>query len=652
VEVGGVPVMADGGAELLYAIDCGAQVPFSLSDGALGAVAVSCAQPDFQTFTLSNLQTFSFPCECMIGDVTLHLDTPRTGWLRRIAEVSVETSNLTHLHPGDTAQLAAVVTNCHADAYLGCTWHGGAGISFSNAHSLTTTVSYASSSLVQWATNNAFLVTSYAGGYCVTNHTCFTVGIDNEPSVEFSLSCPGILFLNDLNNGNRTERVYRVSCRLSGPHGTTGQVSIASMSGAELQMYHDEALHVLVENPIHISIQEEGTYEATTNLYLVGTTLGNGVLRADAVLDGGETRSSSASCRVIEPLRRLVTTEEVAGCGRFVNPSRLVYGTNAVLKVEVNTGTASFLPDEVKWHVVSGPGEVFPTNGLQTVLTPTADSGTVVVEARFSDDAIQPRFELPIVRPMTINVRAFVVDPLDFGEAPSDGSEALTPWQAADVEKRIVWANKVFSQVGVKFILAGIEHGVGSAEDWIIRETDTITDVNGKRSRVISAQARSLFSYSSTNTPEIAIFFVGDILSRKNATAFNHHKWIVVGRKASEAAPAHELGHVLGLDDCYILTAAGELIANGNMPVKRGDFSTSGQDWERESGRGFYSIADDLESLAEQMLMYGEDTGQGRDIPGQWLKSLRRDTIFEEDTVQAPVGAEYIKRNPEEVYRR
>lgn len=101
----------------------------------------------------------------------------------------------------------------------------------------------------------------------------------------------------------------------------------------------------------------------------------------------------------------------------------------------------------------------------------------------------------------------------------------------------------------------------------------------------------------------------------------------------------------------YILTAAGELIEHGNMPVKRGDFSTSGQDWGRESGRGFYSIADDLESLAEQMLMYGEDTGHGRDIPGQWFKSLRRDTLFEENTVEAPVGAEFINRNPEEVYR-
>ena len=40
VDVGIVPVMADGSAELLYAIDCGAQVPFSLSDGELDECAI------------------------------------------------------------------------------------------------------------------------------------------------------------------------------------------------------------------------------------------------------------------------------------------------------------------------------------------------------------------------------------------------------------------------------------------------------------------------------------------------------------------------------------------------------------------------------------------------------------------------------------
>ena len=53
-----------------------------------------------------------------------------------------------------------------------------------------------------------------------------------------------------------------------------------------------------------------------------------------------------------------------------------------------------------------------------------------------------------------------------------------------------------------------------------------------------------------------------------------------------------------------------------------------------------------------QMLMYGEDTANGCDIPGQWFNSLRKDTVLEDDKVHAPVGAEYIKRNPDEAYCR
>ncbi|MBR6734423.1 MAG: hypothetical protein IKL96_08500, partial [Kiritimatiellae bacterium] len=40
VDVGIVPVMADGSSDLFYAIDCGAQVPFSLSDGELDECAI------------------------------------------------------------------------------------------------------------------------------------------------------------------------------------------------------------------------------------------------------------------------------------------------------------------------------------------------------------------------------------------------------------------------------------------------------------------------------------------------------------------------------------------------------------------------------------------------------------------------------------
>ncbi len=649
LDFGGVPVVGDGTEELAFAIDCGAKVPFSLTTGRLGSLTVTATEPPMRSGEgLASTESsefqgnYGYPHERTVGDVKVHLDDPRTGWLRRIAVVSVEPSWLPHFFPDDNAVLEATVSDCHSNAYLGCTWHGGAGITFSQEHSLSTTVTYDPDEPDTWATNNIDLITQFVG-YSLTNHVHFTVGTTNEPNTELSISCPHVMFLNDLSNGKRAERVYSVSLMLSGPHGIGGHVSITSVSGAELRLFYDDALLEPATNSISFHVPDDGLYETTTNLYLACTTLGNGMLRAEIVLDGGEIKTASAACRVIEPLRRFVMTEQTSD-GRFFNPSCLVWGTNAALKVGVNTGTASFSPDEVKWRVVSGPGEVFPTNGLQTVLTPTADSGTVEVEARFNDDEIQPRFTLPIVRPMTVNVRAFVVEPPE--------ELKMLRWGDDKITGQVAVANEVFTQVGIRFLLLGIEHGVGSSTDWIVQDKETIVGSNGAKYKVLSAQANALFSNSPTSIPDIAIFFTGGIKSRRNVKAFRHHKWIVVGREASLSATAHELGHVLGLDDCYIMTAADELIVNGDKPVKRGDFSTSGQDWWRESGRGFYSLADELEAIAEQMLMYGEDAANGCDIPGQWFKSLRRDTVFEDDTVEAPVGAEYINRNPEEVYRR
>jgi hypothetical protein len=234
VEVGGVPVMADGNAELLYAIDCGAQVPFSLSDGELETVTLHGASNVAEPCHAPN-----YPYERMAGDVTVHLDNPHTGWIRRTADVDVDDSELAHLHPGDSAHLTAVVTNCHVDAYVGCTWHGGEGISFSNPQSLATTLTYASSNTVQWATNNAYLVTSYVGGCCVTNTSWFTVGQNTEPTPNLTIGCQEVFFLNDadfLDDGecptNRPERIRPVTLNLQAPYGTSGTLTISAQGTA------------------------------------------------------------------------------------------------------------------------------------------------------------------------------------------------------------------------------------------------------------------------------------------------------------------------------------------------------------------------------------------------------------------------------------
>ena len=280
VEVGIVPLMADGSSDLFYAIDCGAQVPFSLSDGELASVLVrrTIAPSDFQTFIQADFQTTSFPHEWSVGDVTVHLDDPRTGWIRRTADVDVDDSELAHLHPGDSAHLTAVVTNCHVDAYVGCTWHGGEGISFSNPQSLATTLTYASSNTVQWATNNAYLVTSYVGGYSLTNTIWFTVGIEEEPTPCFTLGCQDVFFLNDADifdssefPTNRPERIRPVTLNLLGPYGTNGTVKLSAQGLASPVMFYiDNGVTNVITETTEIPLEVTDQFARTgTNTFYV-----------------------------------------------------------------------------------------------------------------------------------------------------------------------------------------------------------------------------------------------------------------------------------------------------------------------------------------------------------------------------------------------
>ena len=177
---GGVPAMADGREELAFAIDCGAKVPFSLSAGRLASVEVTATQPPMRSgeggTTMSRSEfpwpfPYDYPFERYVGDVRLHLDGPRSGWLLSVAEVSVAPPFLPHLFPGDSAELTATVSGCHPDAYLGCTWHGGEGMTFSHEHSLSTVVTYDPDDPDVWATNGIDLVTRFVAPFTTWNTT-------------------------------------------------------------------------------------------------------------------------------------------------------------------------------------------------------------------------------------------------------------------------------------------------------------------------------------------------------------------------------------------------------------------------------------------------------------------------------------------------
>ncbi len=133
---------------------------------------------------------------------------------------------------------------------------------------------------------------------------------------------------------------------------------------------------------------------------------------------------------------------------------------------------------------------------------------------------------------------------------------------------------------------------------------------------------------------------------------------IVIGRKANGLTVAHELGHQLGLDDCYpvcqvkigsdyvttYLHCFNEVVNKSTFKGKR--------DWGQETGRGYYGSSDTHGVILEKLLMYGFNDGASLDIPDGSVYSLRNGTTNSCDTTCLDVGADKVKNVEQEVYTR
>ena len=657
LDFGGVPVVADGAAELVFTIDCGAKVPFSLTSGRLGSLAVTATEPPMRsgegmTTTESSViqNIFTFPHERTVGDVKLHLDNFRSGWLCRTAGVSVGPSWLPHFFPDDSVELTAEVSGCHSNAYLGCTWTGGAGITFSQEHSLSTTVTYDPNEPDIWTTNSIDLVTQFVG-YTLTNHVHFTVGTTNEPPLRFSLGCQEVFFLNDAEflegacPSNRPERIRPVTLNLTGPIGTNGTARLSVLGDVAPVLFYvvnGVTNRVTSEMVFPLSVTNDVLYTENYTIYMSCPNLGTGTITATFTpLGGGDSQTNSVTFRCIEPLRKLVTTEQVGG--RYVNPSRLVMGTNAVLKVGAN---GPFTPSEVNWRLVSGSADVVP-NGWSATVTPTG-LGTVIVEARFNGDEIQPRFVLPVVQPRTIPVKAFIVDPpMNF---------AVDAWSDTEVSSRIQSANDIFSQVGLNLALLNCSHIQNKPEYWTLHHAEMATNSAGECFLALSRDAFQLFNTYTSNDC-IELYFIGSVVGG-GANALWNEFGIGVTRNATPRGFAHEILHAFGLSDCFSYNYQE---SNGqpvwlyasfyNEQVTRSTLTGQG-DWGVETGRGFYEKSDTHGILFEKLLMFGYDAPDAADIPSGEILSLKEYPVSTNDTIRVPIGCEGMKKNEVEVFSK
>ena len=524
-------------------------------------------------------------------------------------------------------------------------WAGSEALTIASPNSQTTAVT---ADLADWRLANLSVTASFGLDRSLTSYLYVSYGTNDSPQVSCSLSVQSVHFINE---GDRPERVYPVSVSLLCPVETNCVVDISHEGSDGALFWSDASATQPLSSLTGISLSSvpEESAGASYTFYMTSPNIGSGSFTASFTLPSGETRGAAQSYRAIEPIRKLITNDRDETSRGIINPSRLIYDPNhevfenpdAVLSVSAN---GQFGASEVRWSVVSGPGEIVSTNGWRSTVRATAATGTVVVEARFNDDDLQPRFVLPIVTPRVIPIKVFVVS------AP-DEEEDLT-WGDYEIEEQIGFANLIYRQVGIKFNLVSTTWNVGTADDWDIKPTYTIPILSIE---MLTSEFSSLLdTYSSNDCVEVYCF--GSFVDTKVWGVWTR-KGIALCKHCPSTVLAHELGHALGLQDCYVEKKDDQEVAivmsNADSPIGSDMFGNVAVDWCAGSGRGFAESSDTRRTSIMNLLMHGcarKQARNGFDIPAKTVKALHVNSSDGTDVNYVDVGVEQMEHSNEEVY--
>ena len=523
-------------------------------------------------------------------------------------------------------------------------WTGSDALTIASPNSQTTAVT---ADLADWRFANLSVTASFGFDRSLTSYLYVSYGTNDSPQVSCSLSVQSVHFINE---GDRPERIYPVSVLLLCPVETNCVVDISHEGSDGALFWSDAAATQPLSSLSGISLSSvpEESAGASYTFYMTSPNIGSGSFTASFTLPSGETRGASKPYRAIEPIRKLVCSAIDPEYSCVFNPSRLVYGHPARLKVGVN---GNFSPSDVEWSIVSGPGTVtrdeddFGSADWTATVTATAESGEVIVEARFNEDPIQPRFVLPIVQQRTLPVKAFVVN------------ENNRPIASAEsIQSKIDYANVIFSQIGIQLSLLSISNDVGTAADLILTKDQLYTNSTGRTYWGCSEQATALLNTYSTGDC-VELYFVKRIINPRDIdpAAFRSTLGVVISKIATDHVIAHEIGHAFGLEDCYTVNKRKQppiFLAGVNDHISSSVFADTRCDWGFESGRGFYPADETIGTALQWMLMHGVDAGDSLDIPSGSVYSLKKKARSSNETFSSKAGANFIKPNIMEVYSR
>ena len=165
------------------------------------------------------------------------------------------------------------------------------------------------------------------------------------------------------------------------------------------------------------------------------------------------------------------------------------------------------------------------------------------------------------------------------------------------------------------------------------------------------------------NVECVELYFTGKF-SDDATLAFWIPEGIILSSRIDDLTLAHELGHALGLMDCFY-TRKGRTLDCADLYVTRSTFvegasndeEVQGEnapnpvtlDWWHESWRGFYTMEDRVRTVIDGLLMHGMPEDGKFDIPGATVVGLDLSSVTNTCPVYIGVGYDLLNKENREV---
>lgn len=232
------------------------------------------------------------------------------------------------------------------------------------------TTQVSAKALPRWNETSMSVSARFKGKSLTSTTAPFTIGTNAVPSVSISLIYPSVTFLND---DKRSDRIYRLSAIIKCDSVTNGTFTI-SHSGDDNPLISASTNFTNTSRLFSRRFNtSKNCLSMTNSFYVMSQNTRHGAFVFTCKLADGTVLNARKDYNVIEPICKLITNEKGPD-GRYLNPSRLVYGTNAWLEVGAR---GDFSPSQVQWLYTPSTCRVLQRQNYRIQIEPTVTSGVV-----------------------------------------------------------------------------------------------------------------------------------------------------------------------------------------------------------------------------------------------------------------------------------